>query len=268
MSVRVCSQCGTENDVTRVFCANCGMRLPESAVASAGPATALKPAVGGAPALPKPAGRRGFKPARKPSERGLFSFLFSQLVSTILLAAFLAALIQMVREPDNIPPRSGESGSAAQDVYETLRGLASSTHPGSWTVNQNAINSFLETMIKGASPDSAESVVGAKFQRAFVRLGNGCADLGIEQNFLSRNIYLLLEFQPEPSPSGLGAKMTGGAIGRLPVPDVLLPVFSRFFQSTLSGLGQTLAPVRQARTADITPQGVKLQWDGSGTPAH
>ncbi|TSA29082.1 MAG: hypothetical protein D4R65_15790 [Verrucomicrobiaceae bacterium] len=268
MSVRVCSQCASENDLTRVFCANCGMRLPEDAVESSSPAAAKLMAGGGAPALPMPAGRRVSKSARKPSERGLFGFLFSQLVSTILLAALLAALIQMVREPDNIPPRSGENGSAAQDVYETLRGLASSPHPGSWTVNQNAINSFLETTIKAAAPDSAESMIGAKFQRAFVRLGDGCADLGIEQNFLTRNIYLLLEFQPEPSTGGLGAKMTGGAIGRLPVPNSLLPVFSRLFHSTISGLGQPLAPIRQARTAAITPQDVKLQWDGSGTPSR
>lgn len=268
MSVRVCSQCASENDLTRVFCANCGMRLPEDAVESSNPAV-TKTMAGGAPALPNPAaGRRVSKSGRKSSERGLFGFLFSQLVSAILLAALLAALIQMVREPDNIPPRSGESGSAAQDVYETLNAMASSTHPGSWTVNQNAINSFLETTIKAAAPDSAESIIGAKFQRAFVRLGDGCADFGIEENFLTRNIYLLLEFQQESTPRGLDAKITGGAVGRLPVPDVLLPVFSRLFQTTISGLRQPLAPVRLARTATITPQGVRLQWDGSGTPSR
>ncbi len=267
MSVRVCSQCASENDLTRVFCANCGMRLPEDAVESSGQA-ATKPAAGSAPALPSPVGKRLSKPGRKPSERGVLGFLFSQLLSAVLMAALLAALIQMVREPDNIPSRSGESGSAAQDVYETLRSLASSTHAGSWTVNQNAINSFLETTIKAAAPDSAESMAGAKFQRAFVRLGTGRADFGIEENFLTRNIYLLLEFQPELSPEGLGVKVTGGSVGRLPVPVVLLPAFSRLFHSTVSGLDQPLAPVRRARMASITPQDVKLQWDGSGTPAR
>lgn len=267
MNVRICSQCASENDLTRVFCANCGMRLPEDAVESSGPA-APKPAGGSAPAIPGPVGKRRSKIARKPSERGLFGFLFSQLLSAALMAALMAALIQMAREPDGIPPRSGESGSAAQDVYETLKSMASSAHPVSWTVNQNAINSFLETTIKAAAPDSAESVVGAKFQRAFVRLGEGRADFGIEEKFLTRNIYLLLEFQPEPSPGGLGAKVTGGAVGRLPVPGVLLPAFSRLFHSTMSGLVQPLAPVRLARTAAITPRDVKLQWDGSGTPAR
>jgi len=267
MSVRICSQCASENDVTRVYCANCGMRLPESAVESSAPAVS-KAAAGGAPALPRPVGRRASQPARKSSERGLFGFLFSQLLSAVVVAALLAALIQMVREPDNIPSRSGESGSAAQDIYETLRSLSSSTNPGSWTVNQNAINSFLETTIKPASPDSAESMAGAKFQRAFVRLGDGSADFGLEQNFLTRNIYLLLEFQPSPSPEGLGVKVTGGAVGRLPVPEVLLPVFSKLFHSAIAGLGQPLAPVRLARTAAITPGDVTLQWAGSGSPAR
>lgn len=267
MNVRVCVQCGAENDVTRVFCANCGMRLPAAAGESSRQAAA-KPPAGGAPALPKPAGRRVSKPVRKSSERGIFGFLFSQLLSAVLMAAFLAALIQMVREPDSIPSRAGESGSAAQDVYETLRSLASSTHPGSWTVNQSAINSFLETTIKAASPDSAESMVGAKFQRAFVRLGDGRADFGLEQNFFTRNIYLLLKFQPEPSPKGLGVKVTGGAVGRLPVPDVLLPVFLRLFQPAISGLDQPIAPIRRAQTATITPGDVTLQWAGSGTSAR
>lgn len=264
MNIRVCSHCGSENDLTRVFCAECGTRLPEATVESSGPTVGSKPVVGSAPALPRQIG----KPSSQASGQGFFGFLFSQLFASALLAALLAALIQMAREPDMIPPRSGESSAPAQDILPMLRDLSASTHPASWMINQKAINAFLETAVQMKSPDSAEALLGAKFQRAFVRLGTGSADLGIEQSFFSHNVYLLLEFQPEPSPQGLGAKIIGGAIGRLPVPPVLLPYFVRLFQPTISGLDQSLDPVRRAKSASINPGDVTLQWAGAGTPAR
>jgi hypothetical protein len=186
-----------------------------------------------------------------------------ELILTAFLGAILAGMIEMVREPDRIPPRSSANAGAASETLDTLHALNSSTRPVSWTINQNAANEFLATTIEMESTDGGNNGLRATFQRAFVRLDTGRLTLGVEQQFLTRSFYFLLDAVPEPLPQGMGAKVVGGAIGRLPVPPVLLPVFMRFFQPTVAGLAQPLGLIRQAKSVTIKPEDVTLQWAGS-----
>lgn len=260
MSDRACIHCGSENDSTRVFCSNCGTRLPERAPEPGGEA----PATPGrcAPPLPQPVRGNPVKPLPKPAERGITGVLVRELILTAFLAAILAGMIQMAREPDQIPPRSGASDTGARETLATLRELGSSTRPIRWTINQNAANEFLATTIQ---MEQSNSLLQVKFGRAFVRLDTGRLTCGIEQQFLGRSLYLLLDVVPEASPQGLDAKVVGGAIGRLPVPPALLPVFMRLFQPMITGLAQPLDLIRQAKSVAVTPTDVTLQWAGTAS---
>lgn len=108
------------------------------------------------------------------------------------------------------------------------------------------------------------SAVTVEFQRAFVQLQEGSFQLGIEQKFLERNIYFLLEGQPEASGSGLDVKWSGGSIGRLPVHPALIPVFLRLFQPTITGLAQPLDLLRQTSSVKISPVDATFQCPGTG----
>lgn len=272
--MRICAHCEGENDDTRVFCSNCGTRLPgpdpaaapESADRSAPTAP---PAVGSAaPPLPGVPSRRSRTPSSPTveSDKGAAGFLIASLFWMAVVSLTLAALIQMVRPPDNIPSPVGINTSAAHETLSTLTELVASPRAISWTVNSKAINQFLETTIEMKPADSGVSNLSARFQRAFVKLRKGSFALCIDQKFMNTNLYFLLEIQPVVTSAGLDAKPVGGAIGRLPVHPALLPVFLRLFEPTITGLSQPLGLLKKAKSVTITPDDATLQWPGTGNP--
>ncbi len=281
MSERKCSHCGVENDVTRVYCVECGTRLPEpspdngaptrSPVGKPAPAlvgNAAPPLAGNAaPPLPQPVRRKPPGKVNAPKAPGLGALVFKMLVSTALFAAVLAAAIQMEREPDGIPKAVGPNAASAQETLSTLQQMAASKKPISWLVNQQAVNEFLATTIQMEPAAIATYGLGAEFQRAFVRFEAGSLDLGLEQKFLTRSVYFLLKVEAESGGDGLQAKFVGGSIGRLPVHPKLLPLFLRLFQSSITALQPTLELVQKASSAAIQPEDVKLQWAGSNAPS-
>ena len=87
-----CTQCGHENDLTRAFCQNCGARLEFSAEDHP---NSIRP-------LKVPA---GIRQRDRPASAGFASVVFwliRRILSTAILAALLAVVIQMARQPDGI----------------------------------------------------------------------------------------------------------------------------------------------------------------------
>lgn len=268
MSSRICPHCEAANDLTRVFCAECGTRLPahvpEETPHEAKPAA---PAAAGssAPPLPVPIRRRAPVKPIKQAQPSLVVLLAKMVLSTAVLAAILAAVIQIAREPDGIPPVAEPNAARAEETLDSLKKMGESELPISWTLNQHSVNEYLASMIRMA-PESIPSYgLGAEFQRAFVRLVPGRVGLGIEQKFLTRSVYFLLEFEPEKSAAGLEAKVSGGELGRLPIPDALLPAFRRLFDPALSALSPPLDAIRKAEAVTIQSGDVKLQWAGTAS---
>ncbi|MFA7345662.1 MAG: zinc ribbon domain-containing protein [Terrimicrobiaceae bacterium] len=275
--MRACQHCGTQNDDTRVFCGNCGTRLPapDSSGPTAPPALQA-PRAGAAPGLPSagisapPLPESAFRKKRRASrpapvsERGASGFLVSSIFWLAVVSATLACMIQMVRAPDNVPAPAGADTSAARETFSTLKELAESAKPISWTVNSKAVNQFLESTIEMKPNETGLSALTARFQRAFVNLHQGSLTLCVDQKFLGADLYFLLDVVPEKSGPGLGARVTGGGIGRLPVHPALLPVFQRLFTPVLAGLSQPLDILKKAKSATITPDDATLQWPGTG----
>jgi hypothetical protein len=182
----------------------------------------------------------------------------------MVISAMLACLVQMARKPDAIPAVVGVDTAAARETLTTLKELGESTKPTSWTVNSQAINQYLESSIDMVQSPDALPGVRARFQRTFIRLRKDSFDLYIDQKFLGVNIYFLVNLKPERSGAGLGLKVTGGGIGRLPIHPALTPTFLRLFEPVISGLSQPLKILKTARAVTITPEDATLQWAGTG----
>ena len=277
--MRSCQHCGVDNDDTRVFCGNCGTRLPEvDATAPSAPSAPAgvsgNPAAGtgaglAAPPLPGVPYKRPNRKSREtsrpePAERGVTGFLVSSLLWLVVISATLACVIQMVREPDNIPAVVGVDTSAAHETFSTLKVLVASPRPLSWTVNSKAINQYLESTVEMKLGDAGLPALSARFQRAFVKLNKGSFSLYIDQKFLGSHLYFVLALEPETTKSGLGVRTAGGGIGRMPVHPALMPVFLRLFQPTIAGLSQPLELLKKAKSVTITPDDATLQWPGTG----
>lgn len=290
MSNRVCRQCGFENDSTRVFCHNCGTRLGEEAAAPAGTPPASAPQAGAPttgklyvpPTQPEknvPAGKPISAPAsapvrsaavrssssEKPAEsKGKFG---RAIFSTVVLAAILAAIIQMFRTPDGIPPRQAPNEPQATDLFQQAESFAGSPYPRALPVTTEQINNFLGVRI--VSDESADQpAYRPRFSRAFVVPGNGQYQFFVEEKLYNWPIYIYLIQVPVAQGNTLVVENVGGGVGRLPVHPKLLPLVQRLVDPVQVSVLDALGTLRNFSGVSVTPQGVSLTWAGKapGTP--
>ena len=154
MSAIPCGHCGHENDLTRVFCQNCGNRLERS---EAGP-TLTKTT----PVPVKQASRR-----QGPTLLAALRQFVRGLLSLIVLAAVLALLIQMARVPDGVPAPQTGNVAAATRFEEAVRAFSSSPFRRTLDLKQDEVNNFLAMKLV---PEPGSPLV-ASFVRAFVVFG-------------------------------------------------------------------------------------------------
>ncbi len=266
-SALVCDHCGFHNDLTRVFCHNCGSRLTSPPVEVAdkdAPAPAAGATVPGRVQAPpaigasRVAGSSG-PPPGTPARSALGKFVRG-VIGTAIFAAIIAAMIQMARKPENIPPAESVNLGMADGVASAIE---SASKTGSGLVfNQAQINNFLVARVQ-AVEDGTQGAFQPKFVRAFVRLGNGDYRLYIEETVLGWPVYLCLAQVPAGSAQGLTKQDVGGWIGRLPIHPMLLPVVQRLVNPVGASALQAAPDFTKAISVSVTPQQITV---GFGKP--
>ncbi len=251
MSAIKCGACAHENDQTRVFCQNCGARLerPEGAAA---------PKISGptkVPTGPLKVQRQGMGPL------GLLLWVFRRLLSTAFLGALIAMLIQMSRAPEGIPPAKPGNEAAARQLFESVQSFSDNIYPRGLDVTQDQINNYLAARILPAQGQTEGMNFRAEFQRAFVVIGSGKADLFIEQKLLGHPVYLYLT--AVPGAPGEPLRYTGGGVGRIPVHEKLVPLLERVISPVVTS-AQDVSPLAgKATTVVFVPGVAKLNWPGA-----
>src|SRR6266853_6633622 len=127
-----CGTCGFANDPERVYCHSCGAKLDRSLM----PIVEDKNQQGGAEAA-----RRRIKRLTNPSTFSVGLFL-KKLIVVVFWAAFVAALILIVRQPDGVPDPKGETSSRL--VQSELMEAAQSPAPRSIAFSEADVNSALK----------------------------------------------------------------------------------------------------------------------------
>jgi len=247
-----CTSCGFENDSTRVFCQNCGERLEKVEGAQA-------------PVQPHRYTDRSAQPVR---QRGgllmLISALFKDLVRLALVAAIAAALVQMIRTPDDLPavvdPRAPSASILAADIQAAVE----SPYPRSLEISQEAANNFLAARVEGASgnPQAWRAV----FSRAYVVMQTGNMTLGIEQKIKNHPVYLQLRLEPRENAGKATLEPVGGSIGRLPLPDFLVPYLVKPFEPVITAISGQLRWFEKAEKVTLTPGMATVQWPANSSP--
>jgi len=277
MSAKICESCGEGNDGTRVFCSNCGVRLVAPPPAQEPPSgkkdkkKAGNPVVSSvgssAPKIERHTART--QPAlNSTSERtGVVKLLLHNVFFCVLLSAFLAALVQFARKPDNIPEVSEIDAARAQETYSILDAAANSPGPTSWVVNQSAINQFLASTFQKQPDAAGASKFRTEFQRTGVILKKNEFTLFIEKKIAGQSFFFLLQVEPKKSGAaadpGLDAEVFGAAFGRLPIHPQIVSYIMPIFQPVIFGLKSSLDSLRKAESVEITPTDVKLVWPGT-----
>ena len=249
MKAIACSQCGHENDATRVFCQNCGARLenPE-AEALAAPAPAVM-------APPPP----GFRRKQRREGRNPFLVLLRALVLMVILGATLAAIIQMGRRPNGLPPAKPGNEATAGQLLQVLQTFSESPYVRTCDVTQDQANNYLAATVLPSEAPSQMSLQ-AQFRRAFVVLGQGDLRFVVEQSFLGLPVFLHLVAFPQAAGEGTTMEVTGGGIGRMPLHPKILPWLRNSLQPVVGSTSAATNVLRKARAVAISPGSARLSW--------
>jgi hypothetical protein len=245
-----CSQCGHENDPTRVFCQNCGARLERPA--------GEDPAISGPSKVP--AGRHfRARAAGAGCVAAVFGFIRGT-VSMAILAALLAVLIQMGRQPDDVPPAQPANEMQAGQLLHALQVTSGSNYARTMDVTQAQANNYLASSIVPDTAAAGKSWFRADFSRAFVVIKSGELDFFVEQRLHGWPIYLYLVMAPETSSGKLSLRVTGGGIGRMPLNARLIPLLEGVIRPVISSTSEAAAVLETADEVVFTPSMARLNW--------
>jgi zinc ribbon protein len=243
-----CSQCGHENDSTRVFCQECGARLERPA--------GDEPTVSAPTKVPAESRLRG-----RAAATGLAATIFRfvrGLISTAILAAILAALIQMARQPDDVPPPQAANEVQAGQLLHTVQVLSGSNYARTIDISQAQANNYLAASIV---PDpTSNSIFRADFSRAFVVIRSGELKFFAEQRLFGWPIYMYLITAPEPTGGKASLRVTGGGIGRMPITPRVMPLLEGIMRPVIASTSEAVTVLESADEILFTPSMAKLSW--------
>lgn len=249
MGIR-CAGCGYDNDPTRVYCHNCGVRLERGAAATAPPT-----------GFTHPTDVEKMKRPRTPLPWGkYFAFFFKLCAFAAVAAVSTAAFLP----PRDVPPPVDPDTSLAERLSALVSDASSAGSPRSFAVPAADVSRWLVTVAKFASP---EGFVRLDPKRVYAVQGDGTIRIGLEATLLgAADLYFEGDYAPAASGAGYSLQPVRYSIGRLPLPVALgWPV-----ERQLAGLGDALAvPLSQLAKAShigVTPEQLTLRWAGTTAP--
>ena len=243
-----CTQCGHQNDLTRAFCQNCGARLERSAGDDPKTGPAKVPA--------------GIRQRGRPASAGFASAVFwfiRRVLSTAILAALLAVVIQMARQPHGIPPAQPANGTQAGQLLQALQTSAESTYARAIDVTETEANNYLASSVV-PDPAATGKSLRADFRRAFVMIKSGELDFFVEQRFHGWPIYMYLTTVPETSGGKLSLRVTGGGVGRMPLSMRLIPLLEGVLRPVIASTSEAAAVLETVDEVVFAPSVAKLSW--------
>jgi hypothetical protein len=189
----------------------------------------------------------------------VFGFI-RRIVSTALLAALLAVVIQMARQPDDIPSAQPANEVQAGQLLHAFQVISASNYARTMDVSQAQANNYLASSIVPDTTANAKSWFRADFSRAFVLIKSGELDFFVEQRLFGWPIYLYLITAPEPSVGKLSLRVTGGGVGRMPLNTRLLPLLEGIMRPVISSTSEAATVLEMADEVVFTPSMARLNW--------
>jgi len=289
MNELVCPACNYANESNRVFCQNCGMRL-----FAKGEETVL-PELSHSQKKATEFERRG-RVLNQGGGRSSFASLSASaiytLVRLVVIAAMSAAVIQMVRAPETVPPVV--EAFTKEQAAEFERKIIAARKIGDgkvFPIAVNDANKFLGqrvTLEPGllaqfvrcyVAPDPATAVTepvqsetpkveasqaadSAETEKPKVQPSAvGKFYFGSQQNILVLSVYVQILFDVHYTENkGMQVRPEAASIGRLKIPSRFVPWMAQKAESTTTTIGGIVESLRRAETIKITPDHVNVTW--------
>lgn len=259
--MKICAACKTENDDSRVYCLECGQRLPES-IAGSPAALSQKAAGASAPALPSAPSVKKTLPRKSPAPIRNWASLFFNILFWAVLVGLVFGIYLVSQAPAAIRP-AVERDAAVSAALASFFRKASTTPGGAWMGSEESINRFLLENVN-LVPLAGPLGVHTEFKRCFVKLGEGNLDFVMEQTLEGYPLYFSLQLQPYSQDGDLKVRMLGASLGKLPVPAPVVPFILGIWRPCFDSLGAIVDSLESANSASVTPKSLVVRWPGKG----
>ena len=275
--MKSCADCATENDDTRIFCLNCGARLPEASQPSS---SSLRTSSVGALAPPLPLKDKNARLRRTGHVNplvGAFRFSMRMLplgfLAICALAVYLA--LQGSAEP-NHPTTSATQDSGIspsgkripvpvpdpQSIQRSIAALqaAARSRNGAWSADQSTLTDILCHYLNDSTLNGPGGV-HIQIDSTTVALEEGRATILLDTRWESLRLQCAVVLAPETRSGGLKARVLSGRIGRLPLSGPAASLLAWVFEPSLAKLEPVLSITESATQASISPKKLVIRWD-------
>jgi hypothetical protein len=178
-STLICSSCGHENELERVYCHSCGQKLDRS----------LLPRIEEKKIENPEKQRRRVEKMMNP-KRSFFGTEIKTLLKVGIFAALVAAIVLMLRQPEGAPEKNDNiPNRIASDIWGQL---IDARVAASATLTEDELSYSLTKAIR--KPEGV--VPGVKFESAFVKLKPGIATVTLRRNVWGLPFFTSMGFTP------------------------------------------------------------------------
>jgi len=240
----ICSKCGYDNELGRIFCHSCGAKLNLSEIKS--------PSQGG-------------KDLTKKKRKGM-GLMLKRMIGILILAAIVAVIFLALQVPALRPiSTSSEDLTSIDKKRFELDGLNLQKNPRTITISETEVNAFIDTLGLQKSEAKAPAIIPSKLQ---IELGDGF----VTAVYISK-IHLGGSFDKPVCLTYSGAlaiegghfvfKPIGGAIGSLPVHPLILEkthIFDRCYAKLFVNLDQEKQMLDTLASVSVTQKEILLTY--------
>ncbi len=240
----VCSKCGYDNELGRIFCHSCGAKLDLTEIKA--------PSQGGKSLARKTKGGSGK--------------IVSRVVSVVILAVVIVVLFLAFQVPNLRPiSMSSEDLGMSDRKRAALDELAAQQGPSAITVTEGELNAFIQGVGFQNSQGSGLAVTPIKLQ---LELGDGVitavflGKLHIPGS-VEKQIYLSYTGVPTIEDGHFVFKPTAGALGALPMSPWFLVktgLFDRYFAKLFVNMDKEKQVLDSLSSISVTSQSVVLNY--------
>jgi hypothetical protein len=243
----LCPSCRFDNDSTRVFCHNCGIRLKRGGHTPAPPTGFTTPAEVAA-----------FKTKRRPVPWGQYLGAFLRLV---ILGGLAAVVVLAFIPPHDVPPAVAPDPDLMKRVTALIDDSSTADSVRSFSVPSSDVQVWLSSGV------TFKSSVGGMFSMEPERIYAVPADNMIRVGLIVRlpldvPLYFEADYVPVRQADGYRLEAKRSSMGRLPLPPLVQVLVSRQLEGIAGALSGPLGQLSRASHIAVTPQKITLRWGG------
>ncbi len=231
-----CKQCGYINEPERVYCHNCGTKLDRSVLPKEDQ-------------VPRESADKARNRIRRMANPGSNVVLreAKTLLQVLIYSILLAALIQIGRPPDAVPPV--QDGVIARQIGTEIEDALAIPQPRSVTLAEPDINAFMQKAVKEGDSSFLGGMI--KFKRAYVVLTPGICHIGLVKSLWGWPLYFGTDYRLEIANGSLAATNVAGNLGRLEVHPLLMNWLDSAFQGLWTALHREREHLNQMQSIII-----------------